>query len=328
MDELRYKNFIGIDVGKDWLDVAEDGKPANPQRFPNDGEGFAALASSIPDLAFSFVVLESTGGYEREALAWLRGRGVAVHRADGRRAKQFIRSLGANGKTDALDAKGLARYARERHASLPVYAVPTGAQSRLQALRSRRDDLSAMIVQEKNRAASPAYKDVAEAHVAPLLAALEERIRAVDAEIDSVVDGDADMREKRDVLIEIPGVGTKTACAILAFMPELGETDRRKAASLAGLAPHPNDSGRHKGRRSIRGGRANLRKALFPAAMGAVRQKNGELQKFYLKLREAGKRPIVALTAVMRKIIVIANAKLRTWNQKKSSIEIPGAVKS
>lgn len=317
MLKYEYKAFVGIDVSKEFFDVVmtSGGKSGKPKRFQNGSEGFAALAIAYADLSSALIVLETTGGYERELLHWLCYRGYKVHRADTRKVRQFIRSFGIHGKTDALDAKALATYAEERQNCLGLYDIPAGSQQRLQALGNRRSDLVLMLVQEKNRSQAPDYKEISHAHIAPVIKAVNEQITAIDREINALIDADKDMASKRKIMQEVAGVGGKTANALIIAMPELGTMKRRQAASLAGLAPHPCESGNRKGRRVIKAGRKNVRAILFMAAMAARNSKKSSFRAFYDKLIAAGKKPIVAITAIMRKIIVIINAKIRDYNE-------------
>jgi transposase len=314
MSDFQYKAFVGIDISKEFFDVAEV-SAAKSKRFPNSSEGFAALVKEQgTTLTKALVVLETTGGYERDLLYWLCARGFAVHRADTRKVKQFVRSLGVHGKTDALDAKALAHYAQERHLRLKHFSLSTAIHDELRMLASRRNDLVAMLVQEKNRSASPGYADILKEHVLPVIKALQKQLLLVDQAIDALICQDKDLCQKRQVMQTVAGVGAKTANSLLINMPELGTMTRRQVASLAGLAPHPCDSGSLKGRRSVKGGRHAVRVALYMAAMSARNTRNSRERAFYEKLVANGKRPIIALTALMRKLIVILNAKLRDIN--------------
>lgn len=301
-------HFIGIDVSKDWFDAATEG--AKAARFPNDGGGFAAFverhAHVLPE---ALVVLESTGGYERALVRDLVSRGVAVHRADPRAASYFIRSLGRRAKTDGLDAAALARYGAERHASLPLCQPHDEIQETLNALLTRRTDLVAMRVAERNRLQHPNYARL-QASVNAVLVTLDAEISHLESRIDALIEQSPQHAARRDVMTAVKGVGRQTAITLLACMPELGTLTRRQAASLAGCAPHPKDSGKTAGYRRTWGGRATVKRALFMAAL-AARCHNKDLRDFYNRLILNGKKPIVAITAIMRKIITILNAKIR-----------------
>lgn len=307
---MSYIYFIGIDVSKEWFDAGEHGSPRRPERFSNDPSGIAAfMVRWEGHLPQALLVLEATGGYETALLNALLEEGVAVHRADPRAASHFIRSLGKRAKTDGLDACALARYAAERHAELRLAQPQDALQTELEILHCRRADLVAMRTAERNRLKHPRYIQVAK-EVQSSLADLQRRIDAYDARIEALIARDRRMACRREVLTSVCGVGKQTAATLLACMPQLGSLTRREAASLAGCAPHPRDSGKTIGYRRISGGKQQVKKALFMAAM-AARNFHPQLKAFYLRLLQNGKKPIVAITAVMRKLITILNAKLR-----------------
>ncbi len=183
-------------------------------------------------------------------------------------------------------------------------------------LVARREDLVAMKVAEQNRSRAPAGK-VIKASCASILRAITRQIEAIEAEIKALVDKSPQLRAAFHQMQSLPGVGPITAIALLAHMPELGTLQRRQAASLAGVAPHANDSGQFKGHRTMRGGRSQVRRHLFMAALAASHA-NGPLREAYQRLVQSGKKRIVAIGALMRKIIVILNAKLRDLNAQQS----------
>jgi transposase len=304
--------FLGADVSKLWIDVALDGTP-NVQRFPNDAKGFVRLAKTLQLLWRDvFAVVEATGGYETALIDFLVDKGATVHRAMPYHARSFLRSLGRNAKTDAIDAVGLARYARERHAELRPYAPPSEKQARLNQLVMRREDLVRMRTAETTRVKHPRYRDADKRvlkSVQRTLAFLDAEIADVEAEIDALAAA-PEFARKIEVATSIKGIGKRSAKTCLAFMSELGTLDRRAAASLAGCAPHPRDSGLKRGRRSVFGGRDAVRRALYLCAMSASRS-NPVLRDFYKRLIQNGKPKMVAIVAVMRKLIVMLNAKLR-----------------
>ncbi len=309
---MTYIHFIGIDVSKEWFDVAVHAQAAKPQRFPNSGAGFAAFAKRFAaELPQALVVLESTGGYETALIAFLLARKVAVHRAHPLAAKYFIRSLRLHGKTDALDAQALARYGAERHASLRLCHVPEAAQQALQALLSRRADLLAIRIAEQTRSLHPGYADAAlKASLRAMLKLLNAQLAKLDLRIEALIGQSPPLSAKFAVMTSVKGIGKQTALTLLGNMPELGSLTRRQAASLAGVAPHPRDSGKTAGYRRTIGGRAQVKRCLFMAAM-AARRFNADLRAFFERLIQNGKKPMAAITAIMRKLIVILNAKLR-----------------
>jgi transposase len=307
---VTYTHFIGIDIAKESFDAATHGAAAKPLRFQNSGEGFAAFAEAFAtQLASAFVVVEATGGYEAALLAFLLARGIAVHRADPLTAKHFIRSLRKHAKTDKLDAAALARYGAERHATLALFTSKDEAQEQLGALLSRRQDLVLMRAAESARLAHPRYAKL-KASLNAMIKALDGQIAAIEDEIGRILRQSKALAAKVAVMTGLTGIGQKTAALLAGFMPELGTLTRRKAASLAGCAPHPRDSGAFKGYRATTGGRAAVKRALFMAALSA-RKSNPALRAFYERLVQKGKKPMTAMTAVMRKLIVILNAMLR-----------------
>lgn len=313
--------FFGADVSKLWFDVAIDGT-RDVQRFQNDPKGFIRLAKTL-QLPWRevFAVVEATGGYEAALIDFLIAKGATVHRAMPFHAKSFLRSLGRNAKTDAIDAIGLARYARERHAELRPYAPPSEKQAPLNQLVMRREDLVRMRAAETVRVDHPRYRDADKRvlkSVKRTLAFLEAEIADVEAEIDALA-AEPEFVRKIEVATSIKGIGKRSAKTFLAFMSELGSLDRRAAASLAGCAPHPRDSGLKRGRRSVFGGRDAIRRALYLCAMSAARS-NHALRDFYKRLIQNGKPKMVALVAVMRKLIVMLNAKLRDDEQTQKLI--------
>lgn len=300
------RRVLGCDVGKDDI-VVFDGADRRTRRLLNDPDTLAAFAAELDETVL--VVCEAAGGYEAALLAALSQAGRHAHRADARKVKAFIRSLGILGKTDAIDARALARYGQERGDRLPLFRPRPQACIALHTLVTTRRDLVAQRVACAHRLAAPGSAPVA-AQLGRLLAALDAEIASLQADLDALVKANAPLDRAVASLRQIGGIGALTATALLALMPELGTLDRRKAAALAGLAPHPRQSGRTDAYRRTRGGRPEVKQVLFMAALSA-RRHNPVPKAFYERLVAAGKKPLVAITALMRKMIVIANAKLR-----------------
>ncbi|WP_133121961.1 transposase, partial [Pleomorphomonas carboxyditropha] len=231
---------------------------------------------------------------------------------DALKVKAFIRSFGTLAKTDALDAEALARYGRDRWDRLSLFLPPEADRKMLTDLVARREDLVALKVAEQNRARAPAGKLI-KASCQTILRTVTREIKAIEEETRALIEKSPQLRAAFHQMRSLPGVGAITATALLAHMPELGSLQRRQAASLAGVAPHANDSGQFKGHRTMRGGRSEVRRLLFLAALAASHAK-GPLREVYQRLVQNGKKPIVAIGALMRKIIVILNAKLRDLN--------------
>jgi len=306
----NYSSFLGIDIGKHEVVVGQYGVKTT-QVFPNTLVGFKTFLKAYKGLLpETLVVLETTGGYERLFLNSLLDKNIAVHRANTRHVKNFIRSWGKHGKTDALDAIALALYGFERHQTLPLFQKPSEELTKLAALAQRRQDLTQMLVQEKNRSQSPGILPGVFKSCKALIHSLEAEVKSISREIDLIIASHAALETQKRELETIPGIGTVVASLLIAQLPELGHLNRRQIASLCGLAPHPCESGQKVGYRRIKGGRHHVRSILFMAAM-AARLSNSPFKAFYQNLIQKGKKKMVALTALMRKILVIANAKLK-----------------
>ena len=297
---------LGCDVGKEEI-VVFDGAAGRIARLANRTEVLTDFLKALdPDC---LVVCEATGGYELSLLAASLAAGVPAHRADARKVKAFIRSFGTLGKTDAIDAKALARYAAERGHELPRWRARDELRLKLQAFVLARRDLVADRLAYQNRRDAPGAEPL-HAHFDPLLDAFKVRIAALDAEIQALTESCQPVADAVKALVDIPGIGLKTAAALLALLPELGTTTNKRIAALAGLAPHPDQSGSADRYRHVRGGRPEVKRSLFMAALTA-RKHNPKLRAFYERLVSAGKKPIVAIVAVMRKLVTFANAALR-----------------
>jgi len=308
--QAHFNHFIGADVGKHTV-MIYDSRTETSQEIANTHKALTRFFSKHPDhLETTLVVCETTGGYETVLLDVLQTVHIAVHRANTFRVKSFIRSLGIQGKTDAIDARALMHYGRERHAQLTHWVEPPAYAQQLKKLMHRRQDLVQMRTQEKNRLQAPNEDPLVQKSIRAMLRLLDQQITQIDHHMAMLVQSVPALAHKERIMTAITGVGTHTARTLLAAMPELGQCTRRQVASLAGLAPHPRDSGTLSGRRIIRGGRREVRTALFMAAMSA-RCHHPALRQFYLRLVQNGKRPIVAITAIMRKLITIINARIR-----------------
>lgn len=309
-----YRRFLGFDVAKDSITVY-DSQTGRVHQVANRPAALKRFVQAYgPD---SFAVCEPTGGYELALLEALHRAGIAVHRADILRVKGFIRSLGKIAKTDAIDAAALARYGAERWRQLPRWVAEDRTIDTLRALVRRRQELLAMRVAETNRAKAPQAGRIA-ASLRQVLALLERQIKLIEQQIQATFNASTTLQRTAQVLQTIPGIGRLSATLLCALMPELGKLSAKQAAALAGLAPHPNDSGTLAGYRRMRGGRPELRRILFMPAM-AVTRSNSDLAQTYKALVARGKKPRVAIGAIMRKIIVIANARVRDELQYQQS---------
>ena len=305
-----YRSFIGIDIGK-YEFVSHLKNETKAKTYSNNCKGFQKFFKAHKEsLAHSLVVLETTGGYERGCLDFLLAKGIAVHRADTRKIKNFVRSLGQRAKTDSLDAQALSLYGCERQERLVLYKKADKKQEELKLLVERRQDLKQMLVQEKNRFQAPLNKGL-RSGIKTVMVCLEKQISNVEESISKIINEDKSLSRKKEVLKTIPGVGEITAVLLLGFLPELGQLNRKEVASLCGVAPYARQSGEKNYCGRTYGGRRNMRPILYMAAMGARRKKGSELASFFERLTKNGKKPIVALVAVMRKIVVIANARIK-----------------
>jgi transposase len=296
------KRFVGIDVAKAQLDVAI--RP-NGERFAvaNDETGISALLRRLEPA--DLVIIEAIGGLEMPVASALATAGIAVAVVNPRQVRDFARATGQLAKTDALDAQVLARFGEV--VKPQVRALPDAQAQALEALVNRRRQLVEMLTAEKNRRAnSPrvTHKSIDE-HIRWL----EKRLTGFDDELAGLVRETPIWRERDELLRSVPGVGKVLSTTLLAHLPELGALNRKQIAALAGLAPFNRDSGSLRGSRCIWGGRAQVRRVLYMAVVAAVRS-NPVIKNFYAQLRARGKYPKSALTACMRKLLVILNAMI------------------
>jgi len=296
---------VGIDASKDHLDVAA--RPGGRFRVKNDPGGLAELVERLGRLAPALVVLEATGGYEAEALAALLAAGIPTAVVNPRRVRQFAAGVGQHAKTDPIDAAVLAHFAAV--VAPPPMAPADPERVELAALLDRRRQLLGMRVAEGNRL-RPGLPTAVRAGIDAHLAWLTEQIRAIDKEVAAAVRRVPAWREKDRLLRSIKGVGPVVSRTLLADLPELGARPPGKLAALAGLAPFASDSGRRRGERHIRGGRREVRRALYMGAL-AVARVPGPLRDFAQRLKARGKPSKVVLIAVARKLLRIANAVIR-----------------
>lgn len=306
---ITYERFIGIDIGKYTFIVALHGNK-KVDEYENTLSGIDEFLNSYKkNLLNSLCILETTGGYEMGLLLALCSHGFAVHRANTRKVKHFIKSYGNAAKTDKLDAKNLALYGFERGKNLELFTPQSQQASELYEMIQRRTDLKQMLVAEKNRFKAPRTVCVKES-IQALIDILKAKLETITEEINSLIAQDPILSEKKKILKTVPGIGDIIANELLILLPELGQLSRREIASLVGVAPRCNDSGTLKGYRRTTYGRAGVKPLLFLAAM-AARNSNSNLKTFYEGLLARGKIKMVALVALMRKIIVIANARLK-----------------
>lgn len=305
-DVIPQRHVIGCDVGKASITVF-DTATGRTSAVANHAETLIAFAESLP--RDCLVVCEATGGFEATLLTATVAAGVPAHRADARKVKAFIRSLGRLGKSDTIDARGLARYGQERHAVLARWQPAAATLDDLRTLVRLRTDLVKHRTALSNHISAPGG-NIAKTRLMALRDAVTHQIAGIETDIRDLIDRNPHTAQVVAIIEDIPGCGPVTAATLAALMPELGTMTGRQAASLAGLAPHPHQSGQRDGYRRTRGGRPELKRALFMAAM-AARSHNPTLKAVYQRLVANGKKPLVALTALMRKLITIVNARVR-----------------
>jgi transposase len=298
--------YAGIDVSKDWCDVALEAGSSSA-RFEQTGEGRHELIAWLETQAVTHVVLEASGGYERPILRALDEVGLPVCLVPPHRVRALAKASGRAAKTDALDARVLAAFGRLLTPRIRQTPAPQ-LQALAALVRRRRQIIDLMTLEDTRRQQEEDPAILAD--IEALLRLVRAQLEVLNRRIAEQIRDSAPLRAKHDVLIAFDGVGAVTSAVLLAEMPELGRLDAKQAASLAGLAPFNNDSGSSEKKRSIHGGRAGVRCALFMAALSAIRH-NPDIRAFYKRLRHQGKPQKVAHIAAARKIIVILNAKLR-----------------
>ena len=298
--------YIGIDVSKDQVDVAvrPTGRSWSVQY---DGTGVDELVANLNRLDPAAVITESTGGLELPLVAALAAASLPVVVVNPRQVRDFAKSTGQLAKTDRLDAQVLAHFGEAVRPPLrPLRDADTQA---LGAVLARRRQVMEILVAEKNRLgrAVPQVRPRIESHISWLKQELDD----LDTELRLRIHSSPVWREKDDLLRSVPGVGPQVSLTLLAYLPELGTLNRKQIAALVGVAPFNRDSGPHRGKRSVWGGRARVRAVLYMGALVASRR-NPVLREFYQRLLEAGKPKKLALTACMRKLLIILNSMMRT----------------
>ncbi len=301
--------WVGIDISKAQLDMAVE-PGGDSLTVPYDGPGLATLITRLSRLAPSRIVVEATGGLERALLRVLVEAALPVVAVNPRQVRDFAKATGQLAKTDALDAQVLARFAAVIQP--PERTLPDLQTQELAALLARRRQVLAMQRAEQNRldrAAVPVRKRI-QAH----LRWLSTELVRLEGDLDDMIEQSPAWRTREELLQSVPGIGPVMSRTVLAELPELGLLNRKQVAALVGVAPFNRDSGRLRGQRTIWGGRAPVRTALYMATLVATRW-NPVIRQFYQRLRAAGKAPKVALVAAMRKLLTILNAMMHHGTQ-------------
>jgi transposase len=309
---METKVFVGVDVSKDSLDVA-----IGPQKdiitFANDQKGVDALVNKLSRIDPQLTVFESTGGYELLAISSLAEAGSPVVMVNPRQVRNFAKATGILAKTDAIDARVIAHFAEA--VKPDVRPLKDRATSELTARVTRRRQIVEMIVAESNRLKLANKRNIKD--IKDHIRWLQKRLDKIETDIGKTIQNSPIWRCKADILQSVPGIGPITSATLICDLPELGLLSRKKIAMLAGLAPLNCDSGKFKGRRRIWGGRGSVRSGLYMATLAATRY-NPAIKAFYQRLTAAGKCHKVAITACMRKLLIIVNAMIRDqtlWQQ-------------
>jgi transposase len=297
---------VGLDISKKQLDIA-----VRPQGLsftaPNTEAGIARLLRRLQKLNPQLIVLEATGGYEFLLVAALAGEDLPVAVVNPHQVREFARAAGRQAKTDKLDAQVLAHFGEAMRPE--PRPLPTPEQQQLTALMRRRGQILGMILREKNRL-EQTHIDAVRRDIRENLSWLSQRLKQMEKDIQALIHQSPLWREKDCLLQSVPGIGPVIARSLITYVPELGVLSGREVASLIGVAPFNRDSGRFKGKRMIRGGRGHVRSLLYMGALVASRF-NEIIRDFYHRLLAAGKPKKLALTACIRKLLLMLNAMLK-----------------
>lgn len=302
---------VGIDVGKQMLDVYLLERQRTFQ-CPNDEASIRRLVATLKRFKIQRIVIEATGRLEQPFARAALAQGLPVIVVSPLKVRRYAAAIGQLAKTDAIDARLIARFGADLKPEVPPPADTDTLK--IKDLMVRRRQLIEMRTMEKNR--RQIMPEDLQDSIDQLIAAIDAQLKTLDKQLDRAVNENAQWRHKRDLLTSMPGIGKTVAYTLLGDLPELGDLNRRQIAALTGVAPFNRDSGRMRGKRRIRGGRSSTRTALFLSAMSAIRF-NPDIKTFYERLLANGKHKKVALTACIRKIVTALNAMLRDnvhWN--------------
>lgn len=312
MNLKEEKCYVGIDISKEYLDVYI--LPLNKyMQFKNNAKEIQKLIKKLEKLAVDCTVMEATGGYEKKLVKVLAHHNLSPSVVNPRQIRNFAKSIGKLAKTDYIDAHTIAMFAERIKPR--QHLLLTENQEDLAKKTSRRRQLIDMVVAEKNRKESADKEE--KKSINRVIKCLEKEIKLIDEEINKKISSDLEIRQKKEILESVKGIGSTIASNLIADLPELGKLDSRKISALAGVAPYNYDSGAMKGKRAIWGGRVTVRSALYMAALVATRH-NKKIRDYYQKLCKLGKPKKVALVACMRKLLTIINVMIyrkETWNE-------------
>lgn len=302
--------IAGADIAQHYSDIVVSGRSA--QRFAHNARGFNALHDWLRQHHVTAVAMEASGGYERPLCRVLAGHDIAIMRINPARIRAFAHATGCLSKTDPLDAALIQHYAQTLRPAVQRWCEQ---EQQLRDWVARRDQMVEMRKTEKQRARHPATTTAVRQDIQHVIAWLDGRITALEDQIDQCIEAIPAMQHYHHIMTSIPGIGTTTATALLAYCPEIGTLSSSQIAALAGLAPHAKQSGTSVRSSSIKGGRPALRRTMYLAALSATRY-HPTLKHFAKRLQKQGKKPKQILIAVARKLIVIANALVKnntTW---------------
>ena len=300
------KKFIGIDVSKGKLDIFNK-QTGEFNQIKNTIKDIKQYVKEIKDKQDLYAIIDLTGGYEAQCVKIFYESGIQVIRAEGRKVKSYARALGIQAKTDKIDAELLADYGQKCFKSLRLYKPE---KTSLSKYVMRINDLKAMKQEEKNRLKMPNSTPALVKSVKRSIHFLETEISELETFVKQQIFADEQLKERYETLRKLKGIGDIAAYTLVTLMPELGSLNRRQAAALAGVAPYAKDSGTLSSHRFTRNGRKGVKSILFLAALVAIRY-NPSLKAFYLRLIAKPKPKMVAITAVMRKLILFANSSLK-----------------
>lgn len=301
------KVYVGVDISKETLDIYL--YPIDTAiKIKNTATAINDFIKKLSKYNVEEIACEATGGYEKQLDTRLKKAGYPLWIVDPKRIKSFIFASGCRIKNDRSDAQKIAKFASQNTRDY-VAIAPTESQEQLRALVDRKNDLTAILAAEKTRLKQPSHERYA-ADIEDFIQILAQKIKVLDKQIAAFVSQDAELKKKSTFLESMPGIGKASAALLISHLPELGKINNAKISALVGLAPYDYESGAFKGKRRIRGGRMTPRNCLYMCAITAIKF-NPAMKAFYDRLLESGKGFKVAIVAVMRKLIRLANTLLR-----------------
>jgi transposase len=315
---MSFDHFIGIDVAKAKLDIAF-GPTNSVEQFANDANGHAELAKRLPPPETCLIVMEATGGYEKNLAVRLTDAGHVVSIVNPRQVRDFAKAMNILAKTDKIDACVIAKFGQ--HVRPRAVARTNEKQGELDQLVARRRQLVSAQTAEKNRQAQATSKVVRKS-IQKVLDVLKKDIRRMDEEISRLIESDDDWKSRIEILSSTPGIGNVVSKTIVAELPELGTLNRKEISALVGVVPFNRDSGTMKGKRTIFGGRTAVRAALYMAALSAQKW-NPHIKQFADRLKAQGKPPKVVLVACMRKLLISLNTMIKTNSKWENQLQTP-----